>query len=208
MELFARIPGGALSLGEVTLPVVALFFALLFGWTFARSQMQRRLSAWGAGLPLGVVALLAVVAWRSVLSIPDGRLHLTLLEVSDGSKSGDGILITTPDGRRLLIDGGPYASLLSDALGRRLPLGDRELDWLVVAGVEEAQLSALPRVIERFPPQSVLWSGPERGMRWAVNLQEALVSAGIPVTMAETGHALDLGRGARLLVGRLARQYP
>jgi competence protein ComEC len=198
VELFARIPGGVLRLGEVALPVVALFFALLFGWTFARSQMQRRFSAWGAGLPLGVVALLAVVAWRSVLTIPDGRLHLVLLDVSNGSKSGDAILITTPDGRHLLVDGGPYASLLSDALGRRLPPGERELDWLVVGGVEEGQLGALPRVIERFPPRSVLWAGPERGTRWAINLQDALVSSGIPLTLAERGHTLDLGRGANL----------
>jgi hypothetical protein len=36
MELFARFTGGALNLGEVSLPVVALFFALLFGWTTVR----------------------------------------------------------------------------------------------------------------------------------------------------------------------------
>jgi beta-lactamase superfamily II metal-dependent hydrolase len=126
--------------------------------------------------------------------------QLVVLEVSEGSKSGDAILITTPEGRHLLIDSGPYASLLSDALGRRLTLGNRELDWLVIGGVEEAQLGALPRVIERFPPQNVLWAGPERGTRWAVNLSEALVSAGIPLTQAKRGHALDLGRGAVLEV--------
>jgi competence protein ComEC len=200
VELFAGIPMGELRLGEVSLPVVVLFFILLFGWTFARSQMQARFTAWGAGLPLGVVGILAVLTWRSVLAIPDGRLHLALLDVSEGGKSGDAILITTPQGRHVLIDGGPYASLLSDALGRRLPLGERELDWLVVGGVAEAQLGALPRVIERFPPQNVLWAGPERGTRWATNLQDALISESIPITMAETGQVLDLGRGASLQV--------
>jgi competence protein ComEC len=200
VELFARIPMGELSLGEVSLPVVVLFFILLFGGTFARSQLQERFTAWGAGLPLGVVGILAVLTWRSVLALPDGRLHLALLDVSEGGKSGDAILITTPDGRHLLIDGGPYATLLSDALGRRLPLGDRELDWLVVGGVEEGQLGALPRVIERFPPQNVLWAGPERGTRAARVLQDALISTNIPTTPAETGQVLDLGRGAKLLV--------
>jgi competence protein ComEC len=200
VELFARLPVGELSLGDVSLPVVVLFFVLLFGWTFARSQLQARLTAWGAGLPLGVVGILAVLTWRSVLAIPDGRLHLAVLEVSEGSKSGDAILITTPEGRHLLVDGGPYASLLSDALGRRLPLGERELDWLVVGGVGEAQLGALPRVIDRFPPQNVLWSGPERGTRAGINLQDALNLAGIPIIVAETGQVLDLGRGASLRV--------
>jgi competence protein ComEC len=200
VELFARISTGELSLGEVSLPVVVLFFILLFGGTLARSQLQERFTAWGAGLPLGVVGILAVLTWRSVLTLPDGRLHLALLDVSEGGKSGDAILITTPDGRHLLIDGGPYATLLSDALGRRLPLGDRELDWLVVGGVEEGQLGALPRVIERFPPQNVLWAGPERGTRAARVLQDALISTNIPTTPAETGQVLDLGRGAKLLV--------
>jgi len=200
VELFARIPMGELSLGKVSLPVVMLFFVLLFGSTFLRSQLQSRFSAWGAGLPLGVVGILAVLTWRLVLSIPDGRLHLALLDVSDGSKSGDAILITTPQGRHLLIDGGPYASLLSDALGRRLPLGDRELDWLVVGGVGEGQLGALPRVIERFPPRNVLWAGPERGTYAARVLQDALISANIPTTPAETSQVLDLGRGASLQV--------
>jgi competence protein ComEC len=200
VELFARIPMGELSLGKVSLPVVVLFFVLLFGGTFARSQLQARFTAWGAGLPLGVVGILAVLTWRSVLAIPDGRLHLALLYVSEGGKSGDAILITTPEGRNLLIDGGPYTSLLSDALGRRLPLGDRELDWLVVGGVEEGQLGALPRIVERFPPENVLWAGPERGTRAARALQDALISANIPTTLAETGQVLDLSRGAKLLV--------
>jgi hypothetical protein len=151
VELFAGIPVGELSLGEVSLQVVVLFFVLLFGWTFARSQLQARFTTWGAGLPLGVVGILAVLTWRSVLVIPDGKLHLALLDISYGSKSGDAILVTTPQGRHLLIDGGPYTSLLSDGLGRRLPLGERELDWLVVGGVGEDQLGALPKVIERFP---------------------------------------------------------
>jgi beta-lactamase superfamily II metal-dependent hydrolase len=125
-----------------------------------------------------------------------------LLDVSQEYKSGDAILITTPDGCRLLIDGGPYASLLSDALGRRLPLGARELDWLVVGATEEGQLGALPRVIERFPPQNVLWAGPERGTRAGISLQDALASANIATTRAETGQVLDLGRGASLRVLR------
>jgi competence protein ComEC len=202
VELFASLPAGGLNLGEIGLPVVVLFFLLLFGWTFARSQLQERFSVWGAGLPLLVVGILAALTWRSVLAIPDGRLHLVLLDVSQEYKSGDAILITTPDGCRLLIDGGPYASLLSDALGRRLPLGARELDWLVVGATEEGQLGALPRVIERFPPQNVLWAGPERGTRAGISLQDALASANIATTRAETGQVLDLGRGASLRVLR------
>jgi hypothetical protein len=46
----------------------------------------------------------------------------------------------------------------------------------------------------------VLWAGPTQGTRYARHLQEALLAASIPVTLAETGHVLDLGQGARLEV--------
>jgi competence protein ComEC len=200
VEFFARIPQGVFYLGEVALPVIGLFFVVLFGWTFASSYWRRAASAIGAGAALGLVGLLAVLVWRSALSAPDGRLHLTLLEVSQAERSGDGILVQTPEGRNILIDGGPYVTLLSDSLGRRLPLGARQLDWLVVAGIEEAQIGALPRVVERFPPGQVLWAGPTQGTRFARNLQETLLASDIPITLAETGHILDLGHGARLEV--------
>ena len=41
-------------------------------------------------------------------------------------------------------------SVLSDALGRRLPLTHRQLDYVVVASGGDEQVGALPRVIERF----------------------------------------------------------
>jgi competence protein ComEC len=200
VELFAQIPQGVFYLGEFSLLLVVLFFVILFSWTFAGAYWRKAASAIGAGAVLGLLGVLAVLVWRSALSAPDGQLHLTLLEVSQAERSGDAILIQTPEGRHILIDGGPYVTLLSDSLGRRLPLGARQLDWLVVAGVEEAQLGALPRIIERFPPGQVLWAGPAQGTRYARNLQEALLAANIPVTLAETGHVLDLGQGARLQV--------
>ena len=200
VELFARVPKGVLYLGEVALPLIVLFYVFVFGWTFAGTHWRRAAAAMGASLPVALVGLLAVLVWRSALSAPDGRLHLTLLEVSQAERSGDGILIQTPEGRYILIDGGPYVTLLSDGLGRRLPMGARQLDWLVVAAAEEAQLGGLPRVVERFPPGQVLWAGPTQGTRYARDLYDTLLSAGIPITLAEAGHVLDLGQGARLEV--------
>jgi len=200
VELFTRIPKGVLYLGEFSLLLVVTFYVLLFGWTFASAHWRKAASTMGAGLPLVLVGLLAVLAWRGALSAPDGQLHLTVLDVSQAEKSGDAILIQTPEGRNILIDGGPYVTLLSDSLGRRLPVGARQLDWLVVAGTEEAQLGALPRVIERFPPGQVLWAGLAQGTRYARDLYNTLLSGGIPITPAETGHVLDLGQGARLEV--------
>ena len=134
-------------------------------------------------------------AWAA----PDGRLHLTVLDVSTGAQSGEALLIETPDGRFVLVNGGPSASALSDALGRRLPLGQRRLDWLVVASPAQNQVGALPRLVERYPPQEVLWAGATHDSA-AAQLQQTLNALGIRPALAETGQALDLGDGARLRV--------
>jgi beta-lactamase superfamily II metal-dependent hydrolase len=90
------------------------------------------------------------------------------------------------------------ASVLSDSLGRRLPFGERELDYLVVAGTREEQLGALPRVVERFPPDHVLWAGEQAGSPSARQLQQLLADSNTPIILAQAGQTLDLGSGAEL----------
>ena len=203
VELFARLPGAAWTLAPLTPWVVLAFYALLFGWTAfgvrLRSSVTRRLGETGPPLAWMVLAglgLATVVAWRAALAAPDGRLHLTMLEVG----GGDAILIQTPSGRNLLINGGLSPNALSDSLGRRLPPGAGRLDYLVVAAASEEQLAALPSVVERFPPGHALWSGPTAGEYSARQLRQALNRLRVPITDAQAGQSLELGQGARLRV--------
>ena len=205
VELLAGLPGGALALGRVEPAWIAIYYVVLISlalagprlreWYLARSGGRADVPVAVPVVATAVLGILAVFAWRSALAAPDGRLHLTVLDVG----TGDAILVQTPSGRNLRIDGGESPSLLSDALGRRLPIGRRRLDWLVVAATGEGQVGALPRVIERFPPGNVLWAGPAEG-RSARYLREALAEVEIPITVAQAGQALDLGDGAGLRV--------
>ncbi len=200
-EFFAALPGSVLTLGRIHLGWVALFYALLFGLTFFGGKLR----AWLAGrlsgsrwatlpwLALGGLGIAAVLVWRAALVAPDGKLHLTVLDVG----SGDGLLIQTPSGRYLLVDGGPSSTRLADALGRRLPAGQR-LDWLVVAAPGEEQAASLPPLIERSPPGQVLWAGATGGTQAARRLQEQLNRLNIQPIPLQSGHRLDLGEGAWL----------
>ncbi len=203
LELLARAPAAAISVGRVSLWLVLTFYLLLFAFTFWGGRLSSWLSSrFGEAPPrLGwalniFLALLAVVVWQRALAQPDGRLHLTLLNVG----SGDALLVQTPSGRNLLVDGGPSSNALSEALGRRLPFGEREIDYLVVAASGEDQLAALPRALERFPVRNVLWAGPPAGGYSARELQKSLAEQRVPVITAQKGQALELGKGARLEV--------
>ena len=203
LELLAQAPAAAISVGRVSPWFVVTFYMLLFASTFWGERLWKGLgSRFGEPPPrLGwalnvILALLAVVVWQRALRTPDGRLHVTVLEVG----SGDALLIQTPGGRNLLIDGGPSANALSEALGRRLPFGERQIDYLVVAASGEGQLAALPRTLERFPVRNVLWAGPPAGGYSAREVQKSLAQQRIPIITAEKGQTIDLGDGARLEV--------
>jgi competence protein ComEC len=177
---------------------------VLFLLTWARSHPDNRLTGWlrslSPAVPLTGLAVLTILVWREAFTAPDGKLHVHILDVSQAGLSGEAILIETPAGREVLINGGPSASRLSDALGRRLPITDRIVDLLVVAGVQNGQLQGLPSVLSRYPPRQVWWAGPLQTSRAARDLSEKLTSLDIPIQTAQSGQIVDLGDEASLQV--------
>jgi competence protein ComEC len=205
VAFFASWPVAAIPLGRVSLLVVAAFYAVLFGLTaLSRMPPERRDNLTvlrsireriniQAGIGLLALALLVALTWRTTVDRPDGKLHITVLDVGDG----DAVLIQSPTGRFTLIDGGPSPVALSDALGRRLPLLNPRLDWLVIGGTHDEQVAGLAGAIERFPVGEVLVPGGSGGYTYR-RLMDDLTDQGIPITEAKTGQVLDLGEGARL----------
>ncbi|MCC7130363.1 MAG: ComEC/Rec2 family competence protein [Anaerolineae bacterium] len=209
VEALAQAPGAARTIAPLSPWVVLAFYLLLFSFTLLGGRLKAWLSKFGAPLAQALAAersvrlgwivslaaaLLALVVWQRVLSQPDGRLHLIVFEAG----SGEALLIQTPGGRNLLINGGASANALAGALGRRLPLGKREIDWLVVAATREEQIAALPAALERFQVERTLWAGSPLGGYSARQLQKALAAGDIPLTPVLAGQTLDLGEGARL----------
>jgi len=208
VELFGRYTSGSLVLGDFSLLWVIGYFMILLTitiyWTPIRSWVvdkygtlipEKKKSA--AFLPLVMaIAALIVVTWRLALTVPDGNLHMTLLDVGSGAS----ILIETPGGRNILVNGGPSTNALSEGLGRRLRPLDKELDWLIVASAQSENIAALPRIVERYPPTNVLWAGLPSTSREADHLRASLTDLGITITNAQPGQSLDLGGGASLRV--------
>ena len=203
VEMFNRMPHGTLVLGELSIWFVIFFYIVLFAVTFGGSRLreaagplQGRARTVGIGGGLLFLSLALLLIWRAALSIPDQLLHVTFLDVG----SADAVLIKTPTGEHILINGGSSVTTLADELGRRLPAFNRRLDWLVVAATEEEDVAALPRVIERYPPDAVLWSGNRQASFSSRVLNEYITLREILVTEAEPEQILDLGDGATLEV--------
>lgn len=200
VEGFAAWPGGALEIGPLGAPEVAAGYAALFLATLAAPRARKLAASLPPAVGLAVLGGAAALAWHGWQAAPDGRLHLTLLAVSAGGHSGEALLIRTPGGRHVLMGGGPSSSRLSTAVGRRLPLFSRRLDYLVVGNPRQEEIGGLPQAIRGFPPAEVLWAGEAGASPAAGALREALAEAGIPLVEAAAGQSLELGEGGSLQV--------
>ncbi|GAB4502708.1 MAG: hypothetical protein Fur0035_22630 [Anaerolineales bacterium] len=199
VEFFSQIPNGVitLDLGEFATLAVILYYALLIGLTLAGETTRAALKPVLRPAALfSTLMILTALSLRSLLSLPDGKLHLTFLDAA----SGTAIFVQAPDGGQILINGGPSLSRLSDGIGRRVSPFNRQLDALIVGSTQENDVAALTGFIERMPPRLVLWSGYPQASYSSRQLDALLNGRGMTIQRAEVGTQLALGSGAVMRV--------
>ncbi len=92
---------------------------------------------------------------------PDGRLTITFLSLAPHGQApqGEAILITTPDGKTILIDGGLDPTPLGEELDSRLPFWQRSLDMVVLTSTRPDHLGGLQDIISRYQVGEVVDAG-------------------------------------------------
>jgi len=148
--------------------------------------LRRWFSGWRL---LGVLAFLAIVAWLALRQLPDDRLHVYFLDVGQG----DAILVQTPDGRQILIDGGPNPTALLSELSAVLPFWDRSLDLVVLTHPDGDHLTGLLAVLDRYQVGRVLDTSQTDAAPLAAAWRERLTKGNIPRTIALRGMRIPLG---------------
>jgi len=196
-----------LEVGEMTLagfhPLwLAIFYALLFFLALVpkedKKALVKQIQLVNAGL--FVLAGLTFFVWSRVLSQPDGRLHLTLLD-------GEGTcLIQPPDAGAVLIGGGASPSHLKQVLGERLPPGVSRVDWVIIASPARDDLNALLGGLSLESVGGLLWGIDPDANLTSQRLYSHFVNQKVPLTTLVEGQVLDLGRGIRLEVLVLEEQ--
>jgi competence protein ComEC len=196
VEWLAGISYGSIALGQMAFPVIVIFYGILFAYTYLHTQLTPVIKRLSPAFPLTLLAVSTILVWKTAFYAPDNMLHISILDVGTGNAE----LIQSPSGRNVLINGGPSTISLSDSLGRRMPVFNRYLDWLVVADIDNNDLSGITNNLERFTPQNVLWAGNTFGTYPVLDLKNMLTDLAISITRAQSGQTLDLGSGAQLSV--------
>ncbi len=92
------------------------------------------------GITTGLILLLGFF-W----SLPDGKLHIVFCDVGQG----DAAYIRFPDGRDMLVDGGPNDAVLG-CLGRHMPFWDRHINIVALTHPQKDHMQGLITVLERY----------------------------------------------------------
>ncbi len=152
----------------------------------------------------GPALLLALAVIAFVQSRPDGRLHLHFLPVGQGNA----ILVVSPAGQTVLIDGGPDATALLSALGHHLPFWKPALDMVIVTETDPARLAGPLAALERYRTQAAGRPGRvQRSTGWE-RWQELLARQGVAAAELQRGSRVELGDGVVIEIVHPAAALP
>ncbi|MDH4367940.1 MAG: ComEC/Rec2 family competence protein, partial [Dehalococcoidia bacterium] len=144
-------------------------------------------------LPLLIVAILV---WSVALTMPDGKLHVSFLDVGQG----DAILIQTPTGQDILIDGGPDSQRINLELSERLPFWDRTIDLVVCTQPQADHVGGLAEVLQRYRVKKVLEPGVSYNSSIYQEWLRLIQIKRIECDITRAGQEIDLGNGVKIEV--------
>jgi competence protein ComEC len=206
VRTLAAWPLASFDLGHLGWQWPAAYYALVAAGAWAVGSRRRRPGPMSRGraLPLrpprrallAVALAAAILGWLALFQRPDGRLHVAFLDVGQG----DAILVTTPAGRQMLVDGGPSPAVLGAALAREMPFWDRSLDLLVLTHADGDHVGGLVEALARYRVGAWLDNGRPSDEPLYVASLLALEEAGVPHQMVGAGDRLDLGNGVAVEV--------
>jgi ComEC/Rec2-related protein len=112
-------------------------------------------------IQLGLALLVIITTGMTTLvSRANADLTFTFLSVaSKGQPQGEAILVHTPDGKTLLIDGGLDASSLAQELDSRLPSWQRSLDAVLLTTPRQDHLVGLLDIVQRYEIGEIIDAG-------------------------------------------------
>jgi len=143
------------------------------------------------GLLVVVLVLLGILLFQQKQS--GGILEVDFLDIGQG----DSILIKTPQGDDILIDGGPDASVL-DGLGRNLPFYDRDIELMILTHPHSDHVAGLVEVLKRYEVKKVLYTGVLHTSPDYLEWLKIIKEKNIPLEIVKAGDGFQFGTGLHL----------
>lgn len=201
VEAMARLPFAWMDIGHVPVSVLLTYYLALGGglimqdkgidWRTWIRRVTRHLpsKALAGGLFIAVI-----LVWVGAVQSPDGLLHVFFLDVGQG----DAILIQTPGGHQVLVDGGPSPTQLAWRVGEHMPFWDRDLSVVVLTHPDGDHMNGLIPLLDRYRVDWVIDSPVSERAPEAQPWLTALSRVRARREIARRGLRLHLGDGVWL----------
>ncbi len=198
--VLAKLPG-SLSLGSFSLWAIIGFYLLMFIWLLLLPRFKKWL------LPITLTLVFAFASLGigiSAFQAKDGMLHMRVFN----SSTPPTLMIQTPDGKRILVNGVPDSLLLTKELHRILPALDRHIDAIVITTTDPVTVDAIDSAVRDFPVGMILWGTQGQGNTTTRWLEFDLHQYGTESVLLQSGDTVMLDAGVSLLVDELSGNIP
>ncbi len=214
---FDSLPYSSLEVATISAWHVWGYYAILAG-VIALFSFRHKLADFSSQLPSGMkkaahsipkphlgffpkwlippLLIIAILVWSVALTMPDDKLHVSFLEVGQG----DAILIRTPRGQDILVDGGPDSQRIVLELSEKLPFWDRTIDLVICTQPQADHVTGLVEVLHRYKVNQVIDSSIPYQTSVYQEWLTLIADKDIPYTTARAGQSIDLGNGISLEV--------
>lgn len=123
--------------------------------------------------------------------LPDGKMHIVFCDVGQG----DATYIRFPNGKDMVIDGGPSGQTpkVLGCLAKHMSIFDREIDVVVLTHPQEDHLGGLSEIVKRYQVKYFVYSDKTATTEGYAKLMEIITKKQIPSRPVATGEEITIG---------------
>ncbi len=135
-----------------------------------------------------------ILIYFQVFSLNEQKLKIVFMDIGQG----DSVLIKSPTGNKVIVDGGPKNSL-SKALSRNLYFWDREIDIIIVTNPDRDHFEGFIQLVDSYKvglfikPEVKALENPAYS-----ELLNKIEQKGVKTITAVSGQKIDIGGGATM----------
>jgi competence protein ComEC len=140
-------------------------------------------------IPLISLLIFTIIIWFFAFKYNNHHNYLEVVFLDVGQ--GDAVYIEAPNGKQMLVDGGPDVKLLS-SLAKVMPFADRSIDMVVATHPDEDHIGGLPQLLDNYKVTSILENGATSDSKTFSVLEEKITEDKINKIIARRGMRIIL----------------
>jgi len=144
-----------------------------------------------SGLVIIVLVFITIIAGRQTTFTAEehqNSLNVWFLNIGQG----DSILLDTPDGHQILVDGGPDSSVLRE-LTKAMGVSDKEIDVVISTHNDADHLAGINQVLEHYQVDKVWLTGAVHTTQTYQTFIGLLKNKQIPTQLVQAGQQVSFG---------------